>query len=261
MTAVAEKRARKTRLGSEPVDPVKTQYDLMSRFSTKRIYQELSKAVGVTVDGLLRMATAVRILEDRGEDLNRLRLGLIDYLRLIGHGHVLAEAVVRFIDRPLLIRKVATLPRPDQVLLARGGLVVVVREEDGCYVSHEVDPITLTGREIYQVFANRRFRSPEEQEAFLKARRPFLPATVEVARTSRPEVIRIASRPVSVRDVRAALLDSNEAKLGISSLAKETVPVRLTALEKRALVKEARSRGLDTSTLIRRALLACGLLG
>jgi hypothetical protein len=80
----------------------------------------------ITAASLLRTAFAVRILENRGEDLSGLHLGWLSSLRKIAYGQLLPKVVMHFNGLPLLIQKIASLPIPDQERLASGEPVPLV---------------------------------------------------------------------------------------------------------------------------------------
>jgi hypothetical protein len=74
--------------------------DDLSVLSTVELRQELIKSLGITADNLVRLAWIVRLLEEKGEDLSDLKLGLLTHLRKIAYGQVLPELVVRFASSP-----------------------------------------------------------------------------------------------------------------------------------------------------------------
>jgi hypothetical protein len=100
--------------------------------STEQLKQELTDRLGLTAESLLRTACLVALLEERGEDLSGLRIGLIDHLRKIALGTLLPEIVVRFAGNGRMIRRIGELgiveqrrilagERPEDVLKLEAG--------------------------------------------------------------------------------------------------------------------------------------------
>jgi hypothetical protein len=140
--------------------------------SSEQIRSELARSLAHTAAHFLRSAMLVKVLEDRGEDLSDLRIGLLGYLRRIACGQVLPEVVVRFAEYPLLIQRVSVLPLQDQQKLAAGEPVLLsVFGPDGAITRRMVDPIRMTREQIVQVFAKDRIRSEGEQALLLEDRR------------------------------------------------------------------------------------------
>jgi hypothetical protein len=152
------------------IDASVTRDDLQS-LSTADLRRELSAALELTAQTLRRLAAIVRILEDRGEDLSDLRLGFLGYVRQVAHGQVAPEVVVRFAESPLLIRRVAALPMPDQVRLASGEPVdLVVIGPNGRPDTRRVDPLNLGRDQIVQVFSPTGIRDISEQILIVESR-------------------------------------------------------------------------------------------
>lgn len=250
-------------LGSPPED--------LTSLDSEGLRRELSRSLGMTAEHLMRLAWIVRLLEERGEDLSDLRIGLLTYLRKIAHGQLVPEAIVRFGESPLVLQQVASLPLPDQLKLAAGDPVtLIVRGADGHWDHRLADPLRLTREQSSQVFGKGRIRDESEQILILESRgKPKEPQ--ERPKTGRVKVdakrggIRIGSQFAPVADVVAALaalsgFGSDEDDVDIDE---EEVPctVKLTTKQHTSL-KLAAARGrTDMSVLVRRALAAAGLFG
>src|SRR5271157_1277362 len=102
------------------------EYLELARLETIQLRQELTQSLHVTAAHLRRLAIIVRLLEERGEDLTDLRIGLLPYLRQIALGQILPEVIVRFAESPWMIRLVGSLPLPDQKRLSDGDRVTLV---------------------------------------------------------------------------------------------------------------------------------------
>jgi hypothetical protein len=233
--------------------------------------EELTRALAVTADNLRRLAAIVYLLEERGEDLGEIRIGLLDYLRRIAHGQVLPETVVRFGEWPRLMRIAAALPLPDQQRLATGApVVLVVRREAGAFDRREVDPLQLTGRQLTQVFGPDGLRDEPAQCLLLEDR--GLPAKKTATRTPtrfghctadvKKGGIRVGKHFVSVADTLSALSAlAPSGPVDEDTPSDATVAVKLTEIQQASLKICAARGGTNVQSLVRRALNAAGLFG
>lgn len=150
-----------------------TELEAMSSEEVRRIFFDAAR---VTVQKLAWMAAAVRVLEDRGDDLADLQTGLLQYVRKIAYGQTSAEVVSHFQGMPMLLERVISLPLPDQDKVLAGPVKVMLPDGD----SRLVAATRLNRNEIVQVFAKDHIRDDGEQVGFLKSRPPA---------TARPEVV------------------------------------------------------------------------
>jgi hypothetical protein len=241
----------------------------LAEMSTARLRAELSRVLELTARNLMRLALIVRALEERGEDLSDLRLGLLPYLRQIAYGQVLPEVVVRFAESPMLVRAIAALPGPDQKRLASGEPVslVVARGEHG----HDIrmaDPLKMTGDQIRQVFGKGRLRDEAEQVLMMeghtgkkgRARLRNKVGSIVVDRRNRGLVIGKEFVPVAQVIEALALLGEQGDEPEDDDAYSSPVVTNLTVSQHTA-VKEAANRGRTTvAALVRRAMSAYGLL-
>src|SRR6185312_1699895 len=103
--------------------------------------------------------------------LSELKIGMIQYIRKIGHGQLLPEVVLRLAFNQNLLRRVSNYPLPDQRKVIECEAFRVVRIEDGKMV--KTDPLPahlLTKNDIAQVFDMDHIRDEEEQFRFIRAR-------------------------------------------------------------------------------------------
>lgn len=149
-------------------NPVEARHGELSHFTTPELMERLKDAFQITAKALIEVAAIVRILEDRGEDLSSLKLGMIDWFRKIAHGQVLPEVFERYRLRPRLLESVASLPIPDQERLSADDAAIPVLTFAGEELSQrQVDPLELTPQEMKQVFTRGRLRSLSEQRGWL----------------------------------------------------------------------------------------------
>ena len=237
----------------------------LSGLDTAELRLELARGLRVTADSLLRLAWIVRLLEERGEDLSDLRIGLLDYLRRIAYGQVAPELVVRYAESPGLMRTLAALPLPDQQRIASGEPVqVVVRREDGKFDVRMADPIKMTRDQISQVFGRGKIRDQSEQILILEDSRPKTVAR-KLARNRglvSPDRERggliVGRKFFAAGDIVSALAEL----VGEPDNSPAEIPVtfKLTDSEHMSLKNASNRTGAPMSVLIRRALVVSGLL-
>lgn len=145
---------------------------------------ELTSIMEVAAGNLVRLALILRQKEERGHDLASLKIGMLGYLRKIAYGQLLPDVVARFGSHPGVLRRIATLPLPDQRrCLDDEGIKVALW--DGEKIGHRIcDPTSLSPAELKQVFAADHVRAPDEQVAWIRRqpinpRRAATPVTVD----------------------------------------------------------------------------------
>lgn len=144
----------------------------LSQMSVEELRKELLDGLRLTASCLDRLASVVRELESRGDDLSDLKIAMMKYLRLIAYGQLLPEVVVRFSCSPRLIGLVGSLPLPEQKELSEGKAVLVaVYGSDGKITNRMVDPLHLVSPQVSQVFARGAVRTQAEQAVILDQRR------------------------------------------------------------------------------------------
>lgn len=153
----------------------------LSSHSDEALAEMLKSAFMATVDSLITVAAIVRVLEERGFDLDSLKIGMIDWFRKIAYGQVLPEVFEKFRHSPKLIQHISTLPIPDQERLAHGDSIIVLTLNDGEASERHVRPEDMSAREIKQVFGAGRIRSLAEQRGILESRStPRVPSKKEL---------------------------------------------------------------------------------
>lgn len=251
------------------IDATANELCILSEMTTDQLRKELSRALDLTARNLMRLALIVRALEERGEDLSDLRLGLLTYLRQIAYGAVLPEVVVRFAESPTLIKAIAALPMPDQTRLAAGDPVdlVVPRGEHGHDI-RRADPLRMTVEQIRQVFAKGRIRDEAEQILVLEgvpanrsARNRYKAKVGSITVDRRNGGLVIGREFVAAAQVVEALAilaegsDDDDSEEAYSS----PIVTHLTISQHDALKDAARRGRTNVTRLVRRALAAYGL--
>jgi hypothetical protein len=252
------------------LDPAEAEYSRLASLDTEALRSELAAAISLTADSLRRLAMIVRLLEERGEDLTDLRIGLIGYLRRIAHGQLVPEAVVRFGESPGLLRAVAALPLPEQRRLAAGATVTVVVPAADGFTNRQADPLALPAGGFRQVFGPRGIRGEAEQILYLGERHRFVKAAeaVKVGRVVADRkrgglmIGRTYVPAASVIEALAALRAApDESPEGDESedLSCQT-NIKLTPDEQHRLKQAALDGRISVHRLLRRALVAAGLI-
>ena len=132
----------------------------------------LVQTLSVTVMDFIRLAAVVRRAEELGDDLSDMEISLVPQLRRIAYDQMLPEVLVRFQGNLRVLRKVASLPLPDQRRIVDGEpCKVMLLNGDHRLVS----PLNLTGREVSQVFGPDGLRHEGEQLAYLRERQERQP--------------------------------------------------------------------------------------
>jgi hypothetical protein len=251
-------------------DQLEEQLDHLSRLSTDDLRRELVRSLKMTADSLVKLALIVRSLEQRGEDLSSLKIGMMPYLRQIAYGQILPEVVVRYAEQPMLVRAISSLPFPDQEHLSTGGKVeMAVRRDDGTLDHRLVDPLHLGRDQIHQVFTRGRIRSPEEQLVMLEAK-PRLVA--KMAATETIEGIKVDHKRrgliIGRRFVPAATVVEALAKLARTTMLDEgdsddpdvQFSFYLSSAERDRMRDAAHQGNTTMKMLVRRCLRAAGLI-
>jgi hypothetical protein len=248
--------------------PEDSEYAEFSSMKTLQLKSELAKALSLSALALLRLATIVRILEERGEDLSDLKIGLLGHLRKIAYGQLLPEIVVRFVSTPSMMKKIAELPIPDQAHLAEGGKVKLVIKGPHGWTNRMADPLLMPYELFRQVFGPRGIRDEAEQILVLEAKSNEKPTPEPTVIPNRVKAdrkkggIRIGNTFVTAAEVTRAMADLYESKTGGEAEANLTqkVSARVSEGELEKLSQAASNGNTRVTTLVRRALIAYGLI-
>lgn len=77
--------------------------------NTQDLKSELATLLGFTAQNILRLAVVVNELENRGEELKAIRMGLLPILRKIAAGEIIPDVVVLYAGQPGLLKTVARM--------------------------------------------------------------------------------------------------------------------------------------------------------
>lgn len=155
-------------LGKNQSEMVESQMKQMQAYDAPRLREELAKAFRVTVEQIVRMAAIIRLLEDRGENLDDIKSSMLGNLRRVAYGQILPDVMVRFQSVPLLLNRVSMLPIPDQQRLLSDEPIKVMILENGKTDHRLVRPLKMSKSEIQQVFAGEHLRDDGEQVSWLR---------------------------------------------------------------------------------------------
>lgn len=257
----------RTELIDPTVDAIAAQRAELQQLTTDELRDQLAAHLQLTAEHMLRTALVVRELEERGEDLTDLKLGLLPYLRRIAHGQVVPELVVRYAGFPALIQRLSSFPLPEQRKIAAGEPVELLVLRGETSDTRKVDPLHLTRDQLYQVFARDHIRTTAEQAALLedvraKPRAPKRPKKTRVRTDAERGGLVVGRSFVSVDEVLHALAELRYADYESDREGEEQsqTPVYLTAAEKQQLKIRAAKSNASMGDLIRRAMVAHGLI-
>jgi len=147
------------------------------QMSSDRLKEMLVEKFEATIERIVEIASIVRVLENRGEDLDELKIGMIDWFRRVAYGQVLPEVLINYGDNQKLLKKISNLPIPDQKRISSGESVEVLAYVDGAATERKVSPYDMTNKEINQVFCNGKIRSLSEQRGYLEEKKPRFHST------------------------------------------------------------------------------------
>jgi hypothetical protein len=240
--------------------------DSLAALSTDELRDELTRSLSLTAQHLSRLALVVRLLEERGEDLSDLRIGLLGYLRQIAYGQIVPEIVVRYAETPSLLRRIASLPIPDQRRLASGDTIeVVVRRDDGSFDRRRVDPLFLGRSQLRQVFDSGRIRDEAEQinmiESSPKSKEKPKSQKIGRLRTDPKRGGIVVGRTfVPAADVAKALASLHPGAPEDIDDEPVSVSIRLSPIESKRFRMQAARSNISAPLLAYRAVMAMGLL-
>jgi hypothetical protein len=249
-------------LRSVPPEMAKPEYERLAALSTSELRAELHAAIAMTAQSLLRMAVAVRLLEDRGEDIGDLRLPLLTYLRRIASGQLLPNVVARFAEFPQLIGTIGRLPIQDQTAIANGEPVRLVVRHEGKYTHLLAEPTKLTTDQRRQVFASDHLRHDDEQILIIESRngsahkkQPKSAGRIKVSPDGTVKIGRIAT---TIQELLTAI-SAASGERPEEDLVSQAV-IKLSPTEHKKLKITAAESGTTVLDLCRRALIGWGLI-
>lgn len=169
----------------------------LSSLSTEQLKSKLAESLAVTAAQLVRSAAIVLLLEERGEDVEALKIGMLQYLRKIALGQLLPAVVVRFASKQAALDCIVKLTLTDQKRLAEGEpVILLVYDTNGRQDYVKADPLTMTRDQMKQAFGKDYIRNEAEQLLILAERREkrLRRARPEVEIVGKAKVDRVAKR-------------------------------------------------------------------
>ena len=137
---------------------------------------QLRKSLELSVRHVVRVAAIIRRLEEMEVPIT-IKIATMPFLRKIAYGNMLPELYVALEGDSFLLSRAGGLPNPDQERIARNEPLKVM-ELNGDF--RMVPPLSMTRREISQVFAGGRLRDDAEQVGWLRERLAVEPADVAI---------------------------------------------------------------------------------
>ena len=146
---------------------LESEYEATSEMDDAALVAAFNEAIGMTVSRLCRMAAIIRRWEERGSDMPQIDPVMVSNLRKIAYGQINPHLVFHCMGRQDRLRRVTSLPRPDQDRIAAGEpLPVSVIESDGTR-THRLLPVSkMSDDEFRQVVAMDHVRDVAEQISY-----------------------------------------------------------------------------------------------
>jgi hypothetical protein len=124
----------------------------------------LINCLGVTLENVLRLAAIVKRIDELGFEVS-ISSAVLPYIRKIAHGQLMPELFVTLQGDQVLLDKAMCLSIPEQKLIAENKPIRVM-EIGGDH--RKVPPMSMTRREIKQVFGRGAIRNDSEQIGWLR---------------------------------------------------------------------------------------------
>lgn len=141
--------------------------DEIAVMDTPTLRRELARSVTITAETLLYMGRIWAELERRGEDLSGLRSGLAAYLPAIASGRLKAEAVIRYANKAMLLRRLMDLSAHQQEMLLEAGEVEVAEPgEGGGFITRRVPLSDIRSEHLRLVFGPHGLRTVAQQQRY-----------------------------------------------------------------------------------------------
>ena len=124
----------------------------VSKLTTDQLYEAFAKTVTVHARTLKYMSAIWIELEKRGEDLSDLKTGLAQWMPLIASGKLIAEAVIKFAGKKMLLHRMSTMSIEDQQQLIDDDTVDFVEVIDDKKITKRLSLSYLSSADVLQVF-------------------------------------------------------------------------------------------------------------
>lgn len=168
-------------LNSQSIEPMLEEMRAKSQDELRQVVRDGLRMIS---ESYLRMALALRVLEEGGDDLEwakeELDMRTYSWLRKIGHNQMLAKVVVAFNKNKDAVDAVSKLPLPDQEKVVKNRRVnMVVVTGAGKTDTIKADVAGMEREQLRQVFDGGRIREEAEQRLWLEAKRQVVATTPE----------------------------------------------------------------------------------
>ena len=183
-TAMVTKPRPRSELNKSKTEVVTVDNELEG-LTTEQLYEAFDVARVVTCKQIQRMASIVRLLEERGEDLSEIKQASLQSYRLIGQGQLLPEVFQLYCGSPLLFNRIRTYPLSEQRKLASDAPMRILSADNPAEDCRIVKPSVMTRDEVHQAFAENHIRTDGEQRSWLER----LVSRVKRKTKERPDII------------------------------------------------------------------------
>lgn len=99
---------------------VQAEYERVRLLDDSALDAELSTIITATAENIAKIAAIIRAKEERGHDISAIRVGMVQYLRLVSEGKLIPEAVATFGHRKQILRRLASVPVHHQKSICAG---------------------------------------------------------------------------------------------------------------------------------------------
>lgn len=139
---------------------------IMSCEDKTKLLRELRDTMQISTKSIITMAALVKRLEQLCVPID-IEFAALPFIRKIAWGQLNPELFLRLQGDPMFLERASSLPLPDQTAIAEN-MPVKVMLADGDHVMQQ--PLTMTRKQINQVFARGKMRNDSEQMAWLRDR-------------------------------------------------------------------------------------------
>lgn len=140
--------------------------DVMQSSDGSWLLAELQKSFDTSVKHIVRMAAIVRRLDELGVAIE-MESSVLPYLRKIAHGNLSPDLFVTMQGHKSMLNIASTLPAPVQQQIAKNEPIKVMQTNGDFRM---VPPLSMTTKEVSQVFAFGRIRDEAEQVGYLRGK-------------------------------------------------------------------------------------------
>lgn len=200
--------------------------DIATATDGQWLVEQLRESMEWSVRHIVRMAAIVRRLEELGIEIT-IDLAALPYLRLIAYGSLSPELFIALDGNMSLLRKAAELPAPDQERIARNEPIKVMelRDDGRAPTFRMIPPLSLSAKQVSQVFGHRRLRDDAEQVTYLRERQPQQLTAASQSLIDEP-AHKISAKRKGVVVTRPTFLSAIEIEHYYHALCKKSKPKR-----------------------------------